>query len=119
MEQNTKKELISYYKWIVSLSIFIITITISLISASGNLYFSKIFKCGLFLLGISIFFNWLIIKNLVIIFGIEEAPAIRPLKHISKFFLKKITKYGLFQNWMFLIGISLIFVSFLLGLNNY
>jgi len=120
MENSIRKELISYYKWIVNLSIFVVTIIVSLISASDNLYFSDMLKWGICLLGVSIFFNWLLIKRLVTL-PIVKGTAIENVESIHLIFLKSMFLakiYGLFQNWFFILGIALVIISFILGLNN-
>jgi len=120
MGNNTRKELISYYKWIVNLSIFIITVTVSFVSTSKSLYFSDTLKWGLGLLGLSIFLNWLLVKRLVILPIVEETP-VEDIKSIHLIFLKSIFLvkiYGLIQNWSFVLGMALAIISFILGLNN-
>lgn len=83
MQEQTKQNLITHYKWIINLSVFIITISISLISAIDGLKFSNMLKWGLSLLLISIFMNWLIIKKLVI-YSLVESENIKSKK--TKFF---------------------------------
>ena len=119
MEENTRKELIDYYKWIVNLSIFIITITASVVSASSNLRFSNMLSWGLAFLVISICFNWLLIKRLVSTPIVENTP-IKDIKITHLIFTKstRLAKiYGLIQNWAFVIGIILVVVSFIFGYN--
>lgn len=119
MENNIRKELISYYKWIVSLLIFIITITISVVSASNNLYFSNMLKFGLVLSGISIFLNWLLIKRLIV-FNIVEKTKTEDIKNIHLIFFKSMflaKMYSFFQNLFFILGIILIIASFIFELN--
>lgn len=120
MENDTRKELISYYKWVVSLLIFIITITISVVSTSSNLYFSNILKWGLVLSGLSIFLNWILIKKLII-FNIVKKTKIKDFENIHSFFLKNMISakiYGFCQNLFFLLGVILIIISFIFELNH-
>lgn len=120
MKNSIRKELITYYKWIVNLSTFVITITISFVSVSDNLYFSSTLKWGVCLLGVSIFFNWLLIKRLVT-FPIVKETAIENIKSIHLIFLKNMFLakiYGPLQNGSFILGIVLVITSFILGLNN-
>lgn len=117
MEEQTKQTLISYYKWIINLSIFIITFSVSLISAIDELNFSNMLKWGLILLLISIFMNWLIIKKLTVYSLIESENTETKL---AKFFLKTISTlkiYGLLQNLSFVLGLILVILSFILGKN--
>ena len=120
MENNIRKELISYYKWLVNLSAFIITVVVSLVSVSENLYFSDMLKWGILMLGLSIFFNWLIIKKLVIVPIVGKTP-LEDIKSIHLIFIKNIFLakiYGLIQNWAFIIGLVLIVISFISGANS-
>jgi len=120
MENSIRKELITYYKWLVNISTFVITIMVSLVSVSDNLYFSDMLKWGLGLLGVSIFFNWLLIKRLVT-FPIVKETKTENIQSIHLIFLKSMFLakiYGLLQNWSFILGIVLVFTSFLLRLNN-
>lgn len=117
MQEPTRQELVSYYKWIVNLSIFIVTAIVTIVSSMGDLIFSDMLRIGIFFLLLSIFFNWLIIKRLTTQFIIESEQLETPL---SKFFFKGehlSAIYGFVQNWAFLIGFVLIVLSFVLGEN--
>jgi len=118
MKQETSKALISYYKWVVSLSIFVVSFSISLVSAVDSLKFSSMLKWGIALLFISIFFNWLTVKRLVsyLVIGEEESSG----KLVQSFMrtMQNLKLYGLLQNWFFIIGLILIFLSFLLRENS-
>ena len=117
MKKETNQILINYYKWVVSLSIFVITASISLISAIDGLRFSNMLKWGIVLLLISVFMNWLIVKKLVI-YSLIESEKIE--SKMTKFFLKTLPNlkiYGLLQNFSFILGLVLTVLSFILGEN--
>lgn len=120
MNNEIRKELIDYYKWIVNISIFVITVIVSLVSASDSLYFSSLLKFGLFLLGFAIILNWLLVKRLTILPILENMKP-EDYKKIHLIFIKSLSLtniYGLLQNLSFVFGVVLVFVTFLLKLNN-
>jgi len=117
MQEETKQNLIAYYKWVINLSIFIMTASISLISIIDGLKFSNMLKWGFFLLLISTFMNWLIVKKLII-YSLIESENIK--NRMTRFFLKTLPNlkiYGFIQNLSFLLGLFLIILSFVLGKN--
>ncbi|HCX27643.1 MAG TPA: hypothetical protein DHI91_00700 [Candidatus Portnoybacteria bacterium] len=118
MKEETKQTLISYYKWVVSLSIFVIGFSVSIVSVIDKLRFSVMLKWGVALLLVSIFVNWLAIKKLVTYSVIETEQAESGL---ARFFVKTLSIlkiYGLLQNWLFIVGLILIILSFMLGENR-
>lgn len=118
MKEETKQTLISYYKWVVSLSIFIIGFSVSIVSAIDKLRFSIMLKWGVALLLVSIFVNWLAIKKLVTYSVIETEQVEGGL---ARFFVKTLSTlkvYGLLQNWLFIVGLILIILSFMSGENR-
>ena len=118
MKEETKQTLISYYKWVVSLSIFVIGFSVSIVSVIDKLRFSVMLKWGVVLLLVSIFVNWLAIKKLVTYSVIETEQAESGL---ARFFVKTLSIlkiYGLLQNWLFIVGLILIILSFMLGENR-
>lgn len=109
-----RKELISYYKWIVTLAIFILTITISFIALKANDSINNKWAiiASWILLGICIFCNWLLIKRLVTISIIEVS---KEKTEIQKIFIESINNlkiYGLLQNICFLGGIVFLLIFF-------
>jgi len=121
MENDTRKELVEYYKWVVSLCAFILTIIVALVTALDDLYFSTILKWGVSIILLSIFFNWLLIKKLVTMPIVEKALKDENQGKIYSIFVQNIIAikiYGLVQNLSFIVGVLLIFLSFLFGKNN-
>jgi len=118
MQEQTKQNLIAYYKWVINLSIFVITASVSLVSAIDSLRLSNMLGWGLFLLLISIFTNWLIVKRLVI-YSLVESENID--SKMTRFFLNTLPNlklYGLIQNSSFILGLALTILSFILGENT-
>lgn len=118
IKEETKQTLISYYKWVVSISLFVIGFSVSIVSAIDDLKFSTMLNWGIVLLLVSIFLNWLTIKKLVT-HSVIETEQID--SNLAKFFMKTLSTlkvYGLLQNWLFVIGLILIILSFILGENR-
>jgi len=117
MKSSTRQELISYYKWVVSLSVFVITAVIYLVSSTSNLIFSDMLNWGVALLLFSIFFNWLAIKRLTTESVIESEGIETKLTQLFRGGKRLTAVYGLIQNWFFVIGFLLIILSFTMGEN--
>ena len=118
MKEETRQTLISYYKWVVSVSLIIMGFSVSVVSAIEGLKFSTMLNWGIVLLLISVFFNWLTIKKLVT-YSVIESEEIRT--GLSRFFLATLPNlkvYGLLQNWSFVVGLILVILSFILGENR-
>ena len=118
MTEETRKTLISYYKWIVSLSLFVIGFSVSIVSAIEGLKFSNMLSWGIVLLLISIFINWLTIKKLVTYSVIESEQTEGRLTRFFMSSLSTLKIYGLLQNWLFILGLVLVILSFVLGQNR-
>ena len=118
MKEETRQTLISYYKWVVSVSLIVMGFSVSVVSAIEGLKFSTMLNWGIVLLLISVFFNWLTIKKLVT-YSVIESEEIRT--GLSRFFLATLPNlkvYGLLQNWSFVVGLILVILSFILGENR-
>ncbi len=118
MNDDMRKELISYYQWVVSLAIFVATFTIALVSAVKDIHITKVGKAGLVLLFLSIFLNWILIKRLVIIPIVAGTPGDNK-GTIHKIFESgggNIKCYALGQNLSFVGGILLVFYSLFIQL---
>lgn len=113
MNDEMRKELISYYKWVVSLAIFVITVAVSLISAIESVHVTHVNKTGLILLTISIFLNWVLIKRLVTTPIVEGTPSENKglIHSIFEQGGGNIKWYALAQNLTFVVGILLVFSS--------
>lgn len=121
LTDDTRKELIDYYKWIVSLAIFVLTVSLTLAGLfPKGLRYPWLLIVGWVLLGLCIFFNWLIIKRLVtipIVFATREED--RGVLHdIFIRSMRNLQQYALWQNWFFLLGTFAIGVGFVLNVSN-
>ena len=117
--QGIRHELTEYYKWIVSLAVLILTMSLSLAGLFGSrLHVRWPLILGWVLLGICVLFNWLIIKRLVSIPIVASVPENQQgFQH--KLFMTtmgNLKKYGLIQNWAFLLGVLSLGVGFALNL---
>lgn len=101
------KNLIDYYKWVVSLATIILTISISFVGLTSNplvrpgwLYF------GWSLLLVCIMANWLIVKRLVTLPIVEAVPESEKtrLHRLFDATLGNLKVYGLVQNAAFVLG---------------
>ena len=98
IDDSKRKELVDYYKWIVNLAVFVLTISASISGlVDDRKSVSLVLVTGWSMLGASIFFNWLIVKNLI------WYPALKS---------PRLGIYGSLQNWTFLIGVALVIVGY-------
>lgn len=116
--EDLRRELADYYKWIVGLATFVLTTSGSLVALFGeNLEFKWVFAVGWSLLVLCVFLNWLIVKRLVTI------PVVRAQPEENKTALHRVFEgtgcllkaYGLFQNWSFLFGTAAVLVALALN----
>jgi len=109
-----RKELISYYKWIVSLAVFILTITMSFIALKANGLINNKWAIitSWILLGVCILFNWLLIKRLITIPIIELSGEKTKIQKIFIESMNNLKIYGLSQNICFLGGIVFLLIFF-------
>lgn len=106
-----RKELLQYYQWIFTMALSILSASLGLISFIGLDKMDKdgILFVGWFLLVICMFFNWLIIKNLVVI------PLLKGVNQYARI-ENQLKIYGSLQNNSFATGILLILAYFLINL---
>jgi hypothetical protein len=108
---EVRKTLIDYYKWIVSLAVLIMTISLSLIALIGqDLRYKLLVLVGWSLLVVCIFFDWLFIKRLVTLPIVMQATEVeRDQQH--KLFVSALGHmkiFGLIQNLAFLFGAGIV-----------
>jgi len=121
LEKDVWKELINYYKWIVSVATFVLTVSISVVSfvVEKELCWTNGFLCGWVLLVICILTNWLLIKGLVQLpIEVNKFLAGEGDNPIDYFRDKKkrMNVYAFVQNMAFLLGILLLFLSSIVNL---
>jgi len=120
LPDELRKELIDYYKWVVNLATFILTVSISLIGLFARGVEHKcLLVSGWALLALCVFLNWLIIKRLVTIPIVAAVPQQdEGLYHqIFKATISNLKVYGLIQNWAFLIGTLIVGIAMVLNLS--
>lgn len=117
---NLRSELIDYHKWIVSLALFVLTISLSLSSLVESVSGQKGWLvAGWVLLGICVFANWLLIKSLLSAAVCKTVPEGDLTKlHLTQMggALKQQQAYGLVQNASFLVGVLLVAVGYIRAL---
>lgn len=114
MSDETRKELISYYKWIISLEFIIIAASISLVSAIESVKITNWGKYGIGVLLLSVLFNWFLVKRLVVLPIASATPPERQTI-VHRLFAGadgNIKIYAALQNLALLLGTVLIFSSF-------
>ena len=115
LNEDYKKLLIDYYKWLVSLATFIITASISVVAIEKDTFADyRLLIVGLLLLGTSIFFNILVIKRIIVSFIIDEKDEYTWLDTLQIRTMKNIKIYGLIQNGSFFLGAILILGYFVI-----
>ncbi len=120
LRDTVRKDQIEYRKWIVSLSIFVLTVSLGLIGLlvkAHPLRYKWLLVVGWLFLGACIFFNWLIIKRLVGISLVAAASREEPsfgnlLTILTKLDLQL---YALVQNLAFLVGVFAVGLGFVLN----
>jgi hypothetical protein len=119
LDDNTRTELVDYYKWIVSLAVFVLTISVALVRfLSTPLRHTWLVVIGWLLLGLCIFFNLLLVKRLVTIGAISRMPEEErgPLQHFYIATMNNAPTYANIQNAAFSLGVGCIAVGLLLNL---
>ena len=118
MTDELRRELIGYYKWVVSLAVFVLTVSLAAVgvfpSALGR---SNLLTVGWVLLAICIAFDWMLIKRLIS-FGIVSAKPPDALSAADRLMLSSMSNvkiYANIQNAAFLVGIALVAMAFLLN----
>ena len=118
LDNETRSGLIEYYKWIVNLAIFVLTISVSLVGLFGvNLKCRALLLVGWIALGICIFLNWLLIKRIVTIpiVLVDEQGNYGILNNLFLSTLRQMKIYGLLQNLAFLLGVGSACIALILN----
>ena len=118
LNDDVRRELMEYYKWIVSLALFVLTVSLTLAGLfPKGLHYSSLLTLGWGLLGSCVFLNWLIIKRLIIIpiVSITQEKDRGPIHTIFIRSMQNLQLYALLQNWFFLLGTFAIGVGFILN----
>ncbi len=120
LSTDLRKELIDYYKWVVSLAIFVLTVSLSLSSlVEGETQHKPWLLAGWFLLAICILANWLLIKTLLAAAVAERVPA-NEWTALHRLLAAGVTTrqkiYANVQNSAFLIGVLCVGLGFVWSL---
>ncbi len=118
-DRETRSELAAYYKWIVSLAILILTVTVALVGFfPEGVEYEALLIAGWILLAICIFLNWFIIKKLVTVAVVLCVPEEEqgPLHWSLVGSLRWLSFFGTVQTAAFLLGILCIALGFILNL---
>ncbi len=121
LNDTVRKDQIEYRKWIVSLSTFVLTVSLGLVgilAKSNPIQYKWLLVVGWLLLGISIVLNWLIIKNLVAISIAVAGSQLEPkLADVLPWLLKgNMQLYALVQNLAFLLGVLAVALGSIMNL---
>lgn len=117
---DLRRDLIDYYKWVVSLALFVLTVSLSLSSLVESVSGQRGWLiAGWSLLGICVFANWLLIKSLLSAAVCETIPEEELTKHHLRQMngiLKRQQAYALVQNASFLVGVLLVAIGYIRAL---
>ena len=119
LTESVRKDLIDYYKWIVNLATFVLTISVSLVGLlAHHICYKRLLVAGWVLLGLCIFLNWVLVKRLVTMPIVSSLPFESAGLHyrIFKASYRNLKSYGLIQNWAFLVGVFLVSVALILNM---
>lgn len=117
-DRSYLKDLTDYYKWVVSLATFVLTISLSVAGLlSGRMRFEWLLITGWLLLGVCILSNWLLVKRIMVLPIVLATPEAErgSLQTIFLATMANMRRYGRIQNLAFLLGI--VSVSSALALN--
>lgn len=118
-EGEYRKELAEYYRWIVSLALFVLTVSISVAGFfPSGMRFKGWLLAGWVLLGLCVFFNWILLKRLVGLPIVVATPA-EDRTFVHQIFLAtfgSMRRYGLLQNLTFVAGVLCVGVGFILNI---
>jgi cytosine/adenosine deaminase-related metal-dependent hydrolase len=117
---ETRKELIQYYKWIVSLATFVLTFSLGALGLRGTAHVSVLLVIGWSALVISIFFNLVLVKRLITLAIVASVPEEeREWPHeLYLATLGNMKAYGLLQNGAFYVGVVLVVLGLALAIGS-
>ena len=120
LNDDVRKQLVDYYKWIVSLATFVLTVSVSLVSLLGKatLQYRGLLIVGWVLLALCVFLNWMLVKRLVSMTVVAAVPTeAEGARHsLFKATLRNMQVYGVVQNAAFLLGILFVGVALVLNI---
>jgi hypothetical protein len=121
IQDDQRKELIDYYKWVINLATFVLTVSLTLTALfSDGLRTTRLLIVGWILLGLCILFDWVLVKRLTTLPIVLSVPD-NQRTWLHRSFLKSLPNlriYGLVQNLLFLIGVLVIGIGFALNLRS-
>ena|ERR1700679_787866 len=114
IEESARKELIEYYKWVVSVIGLILAFSVSVVKI-GTKPPNFLMIAGWVLYFVSVFFNWLLIKRLITLPIVENlSPERREWKHrLFELTVGNMSVYATVQNTAILFGSVLLLIGFL------
>lgn len=120
MSAGLRKELIDYCKWVVSIAVFVLTVSLSLSSViPGGVQHKSWLIAGWFLLGLCVLANWLLIKTLLAIAAAETVPVAQwttAHRLLAAGVTTRQKVHANVQNAAFLLGVLCIGLGFVLSL---
>lgn len=120
MPAELRRELTDYYKWVVNLATFVLTLSLSLTALLGRPLCGRGWLvAGWLLLAICIFFNWMLIKTMLSLAAAATTPPDARTELYRVMFAGigvRLRIYGNIQNAAFLLGMGLVAVGFAVSL---
>ncbi len=114
-----RRELVDYYKWVVNLSTFVLTVSLTLSTVLGPPRFRWLLLAGWILLAVCIFFDWMLIKSLLSVAAAAASPQ-DTWTALHYTMLRGVgprqKAYGLIQNAAFLLGVLCVVLGYALSL---
>ena len=110
LTEESRKELVEYYKWVVTLATFVLTVSLSVMALfAGSVRFRWLLVLGWVLLGLCVFVNWLLVKALVslpVVLSVTEQHQTKLHELFLRSLSTRLSLYGTIQNALFLLGTS-------------
>lgn len=117
VEDGLRKELIDYYKWVVTLAVFVLSTSLALASFLGDSPHPILLSVGWVMLAFCILVNWLLVKSLISAGTIAATPIDEwTKKHFlfAESWLQRLKLFGFVQQVTFVIGSLLVTLAFVL-----
>ena len=117
-DPEIRKALVDYYKWVVSVGIFVFTVSVSFVGLYGaDLRHRWLFRSGWTLLGLCILFNLLLIKRFVTLPIVLATPGVDRgfLHQLWLATLGHMKVYGSLQNAFLILGVLGVALGFVLN----